>query len=250
MCGRFVSASPPDEIARYFAATAPDVVLEPNYNVAPTDDVYAVRADGGVRRLDAFHWGLVPWWADDPKIGAKMINARSETLRTRGTHRDAFRRRRCLVPADGFYEWRKLADGKRKQPYYVERRDGEPLALAGLWASWRRRAPATGPGGVDDRGGEVDPGDRLRSCTILTTTPNETVAELHDRMPVILPASAWDAWLDPDHDDLDALGRLLVPAPASLVTIRPVPTLVNSVRNNGPELIGPGAEEATLDLGV
>jgi putative SOS response-associated peptidase YedK len=221
VCGRYVSASTPDDIARYFDAEAPEVVLEPSWNVAPTDDVYAVRSDGALRRVDACHWGLVPSWAPDPKVGARMINARAETLATKGAFKAAFRRRRCIVPADGFYEWTRQAGGKVKQPHFIHRPDGEPYAFAGLWEVWRRRAD----------------GERLRSCTIVTTTASEPVSALHDRMPVILPASAWDEWLDPANEDLIALGRLLVPAPPEVVAIHLVSTLVNSVRNQGPELV-------------
>lgn len=237
MCGRFVSASPPDQIARYFDAAAPEALLEPSYNVAPTNDVYAVLADGGVRRVDAFHWGLVPVWARDPKVGSRMINARAETLAEKNAYKPAFRRRRCLIPADGFYEWRKVPGQKRKQPYYVTRTDGEPLVFAGLWEVWK---------GPKDAAGERT-GDPLRSCTIITTSANETMRPVHDRMPVILPPSAWDEWLDPDNDDIDTLGRLLVPAPPRLIRMTPVSTLVNNVRNKGPELIEPAPEPATLD---
>jgi putative SOS response-associated peptidase YedK len=232
MCGRFVSASAPDEIARYFDAAAPEALLEPSYNVAPTNDVYAVLDDGGVRRVGAFHWGLVPGWAKDPKVGSRMINARAETLASKNAYKPALKRRRCLIPADGFYEWKKLADAKRKQPYFAHRPDGEPLAFAGLWEVWR------GPKDADGERGEA-----LHSCTIITTTANETMAEVHDRMPVILPRSAWDAWLDPTNDDLETLGKLLVPAPAGLISLRPVSTQVNNVRNKGPELVDPAAPD-------
>jgi putative SOS response-associated peptidase YedK len=225
VCGRFVSASPPDEIARYFDADETALPqLEPSYNVAPTNDVYAVTADGGIRRVDAFHWGLVPIWAKDPKVGSKMINARSEGIATKNAYRAALKRRRCIIPADGFYEWQKVEGSKRKQPHYIHRPDGEPLAFAGLWEVWR------GP----DKDNPIDP---LRSCTIITTAANATMEPLHDRMPVILPPSAWDEWLDPTNDDLDTLGKLLVPAPADLITTHPVSTEVNMVRNKGPELI-------------
>jgi putative SOS response-associated peptidase YedK len=233
MCGRFVSASPPDEIARYFDAEAPEAALEPSFNVAPTNDVYAVLSDGGVRRVDAFHWGLVPGWAKDPKVGSRMINARAETLATKNAYKPALKRRRCLIPADGFYEWQKLEGVKRKQPYFISRPDGEPYAFAGLWEVWR--------GPKDAEGNRT--GDPLRSATIITTTPNSEMAKIHDRMPVILPASAWDAWLDPDNDDLDTLGKLLVPAPAELTRLQPVSTLVNNVRNKGPELMAPAKPE-------
>jgi putative SOS response-associated peptidase YedK len=228
VCGRFVSASPPDEIARYFDADESLVPeLEPSYNVAPTNDVYAVAVDGGVRRVDAYHWGLVPSWAKDPKIGSRMINARSEGIETKNAYRAAFKRRRCIIPADGFYEWQKLPDRKKKQPHYIQRADGEPLAFAGLWEVWR--------------GPDKDKTDRdeppLRSVTIITTGANDDMAKLHDRMPVILPASAWDEWLDPANDDLETLGKLLVPASNGLILTHPVSTEVNTVRNKGPELI-------------
>ena len=242
MCGRFVSASPPDQIAAYFGAEAPEALLEASYNVAPTNDVYAVLSDGGVRHVDAFHWGLIPLWAKDAKIGSKMINARADTLAEKNAFKSALRKRRCLIPADGFFEWKKPAaagaakDGAKakapKQPYFISRPDGEPYAFAGLWEIWR------GP----DK--DQDP---LRSCTIITTDPNEVMATIHDRMPVILPESAWDAWLDRDNDDLDLLGKLLVPADPALTVLRPISTEVNNVRNNGPQLldeVDPGAPDA------
>jgi putative SOS response-associated peptidase YedK len=225
MCGRFVSATPPDQVAAYFGTEAPEALLEPSYNVAPTNDVYAVLADGSARHLDAFHWGLVPLWAKDPKIGSKMINARAETLAEKNAYKAAFKRRRCLIPADGFYEWKKdpAAPPKaKKQPYFIHRADGEPYAFAGLWEVWR--------------GPEKDQ-EPLRSCTIITTAPNDVMASIHDRMPVILPASAWDAWLDRENDDLDLLGKLLVPADPALTVMQPVSTQVNNVRNKGPELV-------------
>lgn len=224
MCGRFVSATPPDELAAYFGAEAREALLEASYNVAPTNDVYAVLSDGTTRHVDAFHWGLVPQWAKEVKIGSKMINARAETLAEKSAFKAAFKRRRCLVPADGFYEWQKnAADPKkgRKQPYFIHRPDGEPYAFAGLWEVW------VGP--HQDQ-------EPLRSCTIITTTPNEPMSRIHDRMPVILPPSAWDTWLDREVDDLDLLGQLLVPAPPEVISMRPVSTEVNNVRNKGPQL--------------
>lgn len=229
-----MSASPPDELARYFDAETPEDVLERSYNVAPTNDVYAVTVDGGVRRVEAYHWGLVPRWAKDAKIGSKMINARAESLAEKNAYKSAFKRRRCLIPADGFYEWQKLPDGKRKQPHFIHRRDGEPMALAGLWEVW--------PGPKKDKDADQGSGNGeapLRSCTIITTAANDTIAKLHDRMPVILPATAWATWLAPDNDDLETLGKLLVPAPSELITTYPVSTLVNSVRNKGAELLEP-----------
>jgi putative SOS response-associated peptidase YedK len=232
VCGRFVSTSSPADLAAYFGAEADAEDEGPNYNVAPTDDVFVVHEDGGVRRVEAFHWGLVPHWAKDPKIGSRMINARAETLAGKGAFKAAFQRRRCIVPADGFYEWKKVPGQKQKQPFFVHRPDDEPFAFAGLYEVWR------GP-----------EGDRLRSTTIITTDANEPMSTIHDRMPVILPPSAWKQWLDPANEDIDTLGRLLVPAPPALITLRPVSTEVNSVRNNGEHLIEraePGPGGATL----
>jgi len=224
VCGRFVSSSSPADLAAYFAAEAPaDADVEPRYNVAPTNDVFVVHADGGVRCLDRFHWGLVPSWAKDPKVGNRMINARSETLAGKGAFKPAFRKRRAIVPADGFYEWKATSGSRRKQPYFIHRPDDEPFAFAGLWEVWR---------GPDRDGSET-----LRSTTIITTAANESMAAVHDRMPVILPASAWDEWLDPTNDDIETLGRLLVPAPAHLTVMHPVGLDVGNVRNQGPQLI-------------
>jgi putative SOS response-associated peptidase YedK len=193
--------------------------------VAPTSDVYAVLSDGSTRHLDAFHWGLVPLWAKDPKIGSKMINARAETLAEKNAYKSAFKRRRCLIPADGFYEWRKDPDAPpkaKKQPYFIHNPSGEPYAFAGLWEVWR---------------GPNKDQEPLRSCTIITTSPNEPMATIHDRMPVILPRSAWGTWLDREIDDLDLLGKLLVPAPAEIITMHTVSTDVNNVRNNAAHLV-------------
>lgn len=235
MCGRFVSTSPPDELAAYFGVDrVAEAVLEPNYNVAPTQDVYGVVEEDEDRHLDAFFWGLVPSWAKDVKIGSRMINARAETLASKNAYKSSFAKRRCLVPADGFYEWKRLGEGAKpkKQPMFIRRADGAPLAFAGLWSVWR------GP----DRDQEP-----LRSLTIITTDANAALADIHDRMPVILPESAWETWLDRDNEDLDTLQRLLVPAEESLLTVTPVSTAVNSVRNNGPELLDPPEEQSLFD---
>ena len=230
MCGRYVAAAPPSEIAKYFAAAAPtETVLEPSYNVAPTNEVYAVVERGDERRLEPLRWGLVPLWAKDLAIGSKMINARAEGIATKNAYRHAFRKQRCIIPADGFFEWKVVEGQKRKQPMYIHRVDGEPLAFAGLWETWR------GP----DRNDEP-----LYTCTIITTTANETMAPVHDRMPVILPPDRWEEWLDPEMQDTDELARLLLPAPSSLLTLYPVSTAVNHVRNKGAELIVPQADSA------
>ncbi len=231
MCGRYVSASPPEELARYFGATPPAVALPEDYNVAPTDRVYAVRARDGHRAIEVLRWGLVPFWAKDAKIGSRMINARSETVAEKPAFRRAFQAKRCLVPATGFYEWKTLdalpGAKPRKQPYFIHRADDEPLAMAGLWDRWHPKA---------DDGSDLPGLEPLETCSILTTSANSTMRPIHDRMPVFVPASAWDEWLDPAADPV-ALQRLFVPAPAELLTLQPVSTAVNNVRNRGPELI-------------
>jgi putative SOS response-associated peptidase YedK len=238
MCGRFVSASPPDELARYFDVDqVSETVLDPSYNVAPTNDVYVVVETGGIRRLDTFHWGLIPFWAKDAKVGQKMINARAETLLDKPAYKRPFERRRCLIPADGFFEWKKIPGQKTKQPMYIHRTDDEPIAFAGLWELWR-------PKGHD---GEYvqDESTWVRSCTIITCPPNATMEPIHDRMPVILPPKAWADWLAPENADLDTLGQLLVPAPPTLLTTHPVTTRVNSVRAKDSGLIEPFDPAAT-----
>ncbi len=233
MCGRFVSAAPPDELARYFGATPTETVLEDNYNVAPTDRVYAVRAEAGHRVLTSLRWGLIPSWAPDPKIGSKMINARSETVADKPAFRTAFRKRRCLVPADAFYEWQKIEGVKAKQPWLIERVDGEPLVFAGLWEQW---APKDADGRwIDDR--------RVESCTIVTTAANATMAPVHDRMPVMIAPRYWDDWLDPETDP-SLLTPLLAPGPEGVLVLRKVSTAVNNVRNKGPELLEPLPDDA------
>ena len=231
MCGRFVSSSPPDELAKYFDVDAvAEQVIEPSYNVAPSQDVYVVVESGGVRRLDAFRWGLVPFWAKDPATGYKMINARAESVTDKNAYKRAFQKRRCIIPADGFFEWKKIPGQKAKQPYFIHRADGEPMAFAGLWEVWR-------PADDEDRTSEP-----LRTCTIITGEPNEKVADIHDRMPVMLPPSAWAEWLDPENDDVETLGKFLVPAPATLYALHPVTRAVNNVQEKGPELIDPAEE--------
>ncbi|MEQ8842581.1 MAG: SOS response-associated peptidase [Acidimicrobiales bacterium] len=234
MCGRFASTTPPDQLAKYFGAELAEELLPgssdadaANFNVAPTQGVYTVYEDGDVRRLDAFHWGLVPFWAKDPKIGSRMINARAETLAEKNSYKRPFAKRRCIIPADGFYEWKKVEGQKKKQPMYMSRVDGEPFAFAGLWEVWKDE---------NHTDGDDDPLE-LHSCTIITGEPNEKVAAVHDRMPVMLPPERWDAWLDRDNRDIESLQQFLVPAPAQLIRLHPVSTAVNNVRNNGPDLI-------------
>jgi putative SOS response-associated peptidase YedK len=227
VCGRFTSRTPIDDVVDHFAID--DVRtddLGERYNVAPTDLVYAVAEVDDRRCLGAMRWGLVPSWADDPGIGSRMINARAETLATKPAFRRLLGRRRCLVPADGFYEWRPALPGGRKRPVHVRPRAGGLIAFAALWDTWR--------GHGDDH--------RLVTCTIVTTRASDELADLHDRMPAVLAPHAWDAWLDPGHDDPDALQALLVPADGFEQV--PVSTLVNSVRNDGPELLEPPEADA------
>jgi putative SOS response-associated peptidase YedK len=234
MCGRFVAATPPADVAAYFDAEAPEAALEPAYNVAPTTDVYVVMSDGRTRRVTPMHWGLVPRWAKDPSIGNKMINARAETLATKNAYKSAFTKRRCIVPADGFYEWKVVPGHERKQPMYIHGAAGEPLAFAGLWEVW-----------CDPNATEAEReagGGELRSCTIITGEPNDKVRPIHDRMPVMLQRETWETWLDPAIGDLEMLGKLLVPAPSSSLDVHAVSTDVNNVRHRGAHLIDPVEE--------
>lgn len=222
MCGRFVQALDPADYADYFGAEpAISESLAPSYNVAPTKQVYAVAEHDGRRMLGTFRWGLVPWWAEDPGIGSRHINARAETLAERPAFKDSFLHKRCIVPADGFYEWQRRPEGG-KLPHYIHR-SGEPLALAGLWASWKD--PASG--------------ERLATCTIVTTDADDLLRPIHGRMPVVLPRGAWDRWLDRDADDREELEALLRSPDPRPMHAYPVSTLVNSVRNDYPECIAP-----------
>lgn len=225
MCGRFVSSNNPEQLASYFGASLDTEPLGENFNVAPTSDVYGVVIDENHRRsIRAFHWGLVPSWAKDVRIGSKMINARAETLAEKPSFKRLFATRRLLVPMDGFYEWKVVPGQKMKQPYFIHRPGGEPLAAAGLWTIWR-----------DPTRGENAPW--LHSCTVVTTSANELISTLHDRMPAFLTPEDWDVWLDPEVRDVDALAGLLVPASESLLELVPVSTDVNSVRNKGSHLV-------------
>ena len=228
MCGRFVSASTADELANYFGAAAPDSDLDDSYNVAPTTEVYTVKASDDERQLTTMRWGLVPFWAKDLKIGSKMINARSETVAEKPAFKKAYQSRRCLIPADGFYEWAKVPGHKTKQPYYIYRPDGEPLVFAGLWERWRPK----------DEDGNYIEDELVESCTILTCGPNEEMSAVHNRMPVLLPPAVWDDWLSPG-TDLGLIESLLKPAPDGFLELRPVSTSVNNVRNNGAHLLEP-----------
>lgn len=219
MCGRYTLATPVGRLAEEFGFDSSSTEFRTSYNVAPTRQVPVVLAEGGKRRLEMLRWGLVPSWADDPGIGARMINARSETAPEKPSFRRAFRDRRCLIPADGFYEWKRENGGK--QPYYFRMQGGRPFAFAGLWESWTKD-------------GEI------RSCAILTTAANEVVAGIHERMPVILPSRHYEAWLDPEAER-DELTDLLVPYPGDDLETYPVSRFVNSPGNDDPRCIEPAA---------
>jgi putative SOS response-associated peptidase YedK len=238
MCGRYTLTSPVAEVAATFGfPERPN--LPARFNIAPTQQIAAVRRDpaDGRRHLALLRWGLVPSWAKDAAIGSRMINARAETLAEKPAFRSALKHRRCLIPADGFYEWRRDPGGGPKQPFRIVMRDGEPFALAGLWEVWKepREAPSD-PAPLDQP---------LESATIVTTAANAVLRDLHDRMPVILAELDWDAWLDPAVPPEAALA-LLKPCPEDWLDRYPVSTRVNSVRNDDPTLIEPVKEQARL----
>ena len=231
MCGRYTSTTPAEVLASAFAVDEVTVeALEPRWNVAPTLDVPVVATrSSGARVLGTMRWGLVPSWAKDASGGARMINARAEGLATKPAFRSALARRRCLVPADAFYEWQALEpgpDGKKrgKLPWAIRRRDHAPMAFAGLWEVWR-----------DPASPDTDP---LRTCTIVTTSANGVLAPIHARMPVVLGPDGWQRWLDPAVP-VDEASQLLVPAPDEWFEAFPVSTLVNKVAVDGPELLEP-----------
>ena len=216
MCGRFTLSTDITTVAKVFGV-APSLQAAPRYNIAPTQDVIAVMNNGSLH-LDMLRWGLIPSWAKDESIGSKMINARAETLAEKPSFKRLLRSKRCLVVADGFYEWKKEHGGKT--PMYITLKDGSPFALAGLWDLWHS------PDGRD-----------IRTCTIVTTQPNALVTSIHDRMPVILPADARELWLDSSLHDDEALLPLLAPYPAEEMTARAVSRLVNNPKIEGAELI-------------
>jgi len=242
MCGRFVAASSPTLLAEHFHV---DEVVDDDrgadYNVAPRTPVLAIRdrSDEGhaTRVLSRLRWGLVPSWAKDPSIGDRMINARAETVANKSAYKRSFAKRRCIIPADGFYEWRRLeprAGTKRpvKEPTFIHRRDGEPLAFAGLWSVWKVPDELAGTLGDED--------GWLRTCAIVTTRANPLLRPIHDRMPVVLPETAWDQWLDPNADpdpaDLETLSGLLVPAPDDWFEAYAVSSRVNRVVDHDADL--------------
>jgi putative SOS response-associated peptidase YedK len=215
MCGRYRLSRRKQLVEEYFGAVSEEGEWNPRYNVAPSQPVLTIRQDAcePVRKLSAMRWGLVPSWAQDPSIGYKTINARSETVATTPSFREPFKSQRCLVPADGFYEWAR--EGKSKQPYCFEVNGGEMFAFAGLWDRWRNPQ-----------------GKTIESCTILTTTPNSLLADIHDRMPVILSPDNYDIWLDPAFRDTPSVSQMLRPFDSVLMRRYPVSVRVNQVQHD------------------
>jgi putative SOS response-associated peptidase YedK len=251
MCGRYASSRSPEDLAEEFEidrATLPATVPDPppaDFNVAPTKEVYAVLTrpprdgadqgppQGPQRQLRALRWGLVPFWAKDPALGSRLVNARMESVTEKPAFRQAFAKRRCLLPADGYYEWyatsERTARGRPlKQPFFIHPADGSVMAMAGLYEIWR-----------DPTRAEDDPQRFRWTCTVLTTTAEDAVGHIHDRMPLLVERDRYAAWLDPATADPDALRALLVPAAPGRLEAYPVSTRVNNVRNNGPDLLEP-----------
>jgi putative SOS response-associated peptidase YedK len=226
MCGRFLNKLPAAEIARMFDTKNALPNYPARFNIAPTDPVLVVRFNQKTneRSLDALRWGLVPHWAKDLKFGARCINARAETVQTTPAFRDAFERRRCIIPASGFYEWQK--NGTTKTPYAIVPNDAPLFAFAGLWENWRDKAAGDGA-------------EWIRTCAIITGPPNEVVSPIHDRMPVILPQEAWARWLGEEEAGKDELQSLLKPYPAERMRTHSISTRVNSVKNDDAGLIEP-----------
>jgi putative SOS response-associated peptidase YedK len=224
MCGRFTLRTSANLVAETFGLFEGLGELPPRYNIAPTQTVLAIRRTDASPAFCRLRWGLVPFWADDLKIGNRLLNARADSVADKPAFRAAFVRRRCLIPADGFYEW--TAVGKRKQPFHFQMRGGQPFAFAGLWERWGKDESA------------------VESCTIITTDANGTVRPIHDRMPVILPARDHARWLDPAVADKSVLLEMLRPYPESEMTARAVSERVNSPKNEGPECLEPAGDAA------
>jgi putative SOS response-associated peptidase YedK len=235
MCGRYVITSAPEAIRALFRyVEQPN--FPPRYNIAPTQPIPIVRLGDGARHFALVHWGLIPSWVKDPREFALLINARGDTVNVKPAFRNAMRRRRCLIPADGFYEWRESGSG-RKQPYFIGARAGGPFAFAGLWECW------TGPNG-----------EEMEGAAIVTTEANRTLRPIHPRMPVILPPAAFDLWLDCTTVDAATAAALIAPAPDGLLEAYPVSTAVNRAEHDRPNLIeplssSPAQQKARLEPG-
>jgi putative SOS response-associated peptidase YedK len=221
MCGRFTLTVDPGQLQEAFPwVDFPEGVAQ-RYNIAPTQPVGVVPNDG-LNRLDFYNWGLIPFWAKDPKIGNRMINARSETIAEKPSFRGSFKYKRCLVLADGFYEWKKEPGSKTKIPYFIHMIEGQPFAFAGLWDAWHS-----------------DDGSEIRSFTIITTGPNQLLEDIHDRMPVILPPESYSEWLKEGENDPGLLKSFLKPYPGEVMEAFPVSRAVNSPQNDSPECVIP-----------
>ena len=219
MCGRYtlVNLAHLTDLFPWLRDLPPDA--PPRYNIAPSQPILTVpNNDQG--KFEFFQWGLIPFWAKDPSIGNQMCNARAETLAEKNSYKHAFRRRRCLIPADGFYEWKHIPGSKVKQPVYIRMKSGHPFSFAGLWENWNS-----------------PDGSQVRSVTIITTEPNELIEPIHNRMPVIVKPEHYKRWLDPGEKEPEELSGLLGPYPAEEMELYPISTQVNSTKNDGPELI-------------
>jgi len=223
MCGRFVQNFTLETLEKIFnvSSTSPDT--SSNFNVAPTQEILTILKNDDEYKLERLHWGLVPFWAKDVSIGSRMINARAETVASKPSFRNAFKKRRCLIPASGFYEWK--GEKGHKQPYYITIPSGEPFTFAGLWESWT------------DKEGDDD--SVYKSCTIITTSASNSIVELHNRMPVILDPKVYDQWLDVELQDAKELESILKEGSINEMKYHPVSTIVNSVKNNDPNCIKP-----------
>lgn len=221
MCGRFTLTATPDQLQQAFPQYTVPPQMSPHFNIAPSQPIAVVPNDG-LNKVDFFVWGLIPSWSKDPKFGSKLINARSETLAEKASFRAAYKRRRCLVLTDGFFEWVKMPGEKVKTPHYIALHDHQPFAFAGLWEQW------------------FSPdGSEIKSATIITTAPNEMMAKLHNRMPVILHPDDYERWIDPAERTKNHLQDLLKPYPASEMLHYPVSWIVNSPANDLPDTIVP-----------
>ena len=240
MCGRYASSRKPEMLVEEFEVVTPVAQeLRPDFNVAPTKMVYSVVNKAEGRSLSVMKWGLVPSWAKDPSIGSRMINARLETITEKPSYKRAFASRRCILPADGYYEWYVEKEGAkpRKQPFFIRRTDGASLAMAAIYEYWR-----------DPSKDENDPTAIMTTASVITTSATDDVGRIHDRMPQIVERENWAAWLDPEMKDTDVALKLLTPATLGGLEAYPVSTDVNAVRNNGPHLIDPlpFADQQTL----
>src|SRR5512133_1261386 len=227
MCGRYTLTVDPNDLKAAFPEYSFPEQSAPRFNIAPTQPILALPNDGK-NRADYYTWGLIPVWAKDPSIGSRLINARAETLAEKSSFRGAYKYKRCVIFADGFYEWKTQPGTKVKVPHFIRLKSGEPFAFAGLWDEWNS-----------------PDGSQIKSCTIITTEPNELMSTLHNRMPVILPREAYESWLDINPQKPETLQKLLAPYPAAEMTAYPVSTLVNSPANDRAELLAPAPADTT-----